>query len=189
MPALQTLERRLRDFGIGAVQDQRAIGFVRLLHELDIRIRAVARIIQEQEFSVFTLADALVIDLLDLGDLRIDVRFVAGDVRREQVLAHKRLLMTEQHGFAAKLMRVVAGADLDGLHQRRGRFGQGVQSVLRHIGALIDRDGALRDLHRERHTRGAAALLTILFRSQLKDIQTFECHDIFPPSVLTSSCR
>ena len=66
--------------------------------------------------------------------------------------------MTEHDGLAAEL---VAG-ELDGLHGGCGGLGEEGDRLFGHVRALRDRERALRDLHAERHTRGAAAFLTVL---------------------------
>ena len=90
------------------------------------------------------------------------------------------------HGmdYAAQLQAVANG---NGLHGGCGLLVQHGLCVIREVRALIDGDGALGDLHAESHTGGAAALLTVLLGGQLKDVQTFQCHNLYPPSDYTSS--
>ena len=92
--------------------------------------------------------------------------------------------MPEQDSFAAQLVGVGAGAHLQGLHGRCSGLGQLCHGVRIEIGALIQGQSTLGDLHTEGHTGGAAALLTVLFGRQLKNIKTFESHSCVPPSRL-----
>ena len=80
-------------------------------------------------------------------------------------------------------------ADLVALHGRSSSLTQSGQSVSGHVGALIDGQGTGSDLHGESHAGGVAAVLAVGFGGQLKDVKTFQCHGIFPPSLLTSGCR
>jgi hypothetical protein len=47
------------------------------------------------------------------------------------------------------------------------------------MGALVDGNGTLSDLHAESHASGAAALFTVGFGGQLKNVQTFDCHSMY----------
>lgn len=116
----------------------------------------------EDALDHFTLADTLVIDLLDERDALFDGRVVHGGIqrRREQVAVDEGLLMTHHNGLAAELVR----ADRDGLHGRRGGLGQKGDRLFGHIRALGDGNSALCDLHAECHAGGAAAFLTVFLR-------------------------
>ena len=130
-----------------------------LLAELD-KLRAVARVMDEDALYHLALADALVVDLLDALDALFDFRVVhAGAQRRcEEVAVDKGLLMTHHDGLAAELVL----ADRDGLHGRRSGLRQKGDGLCGHIRTFGNFNGTLRDLHAERHTCGAAALFTVL---------------------------
>ena len=117
--------------------------------------------LEMQRLEGVTLADALVIDLLDALDALFDFRVVHAGAqrRREKVAVDKGLLVAEQDGLAAELDVI---ADRDGLHGRRGSLRQKGNSLFGHVRALGDLNRALGDLHAERHTCGAAALFTVL---------------------------
>ena len=96
-----------------------------------------------------------------------------------QILVNQGLLVTEHNGLAAQLVILTEG---NGLHSGGSGLVQHCLCVLREVGALINRNRALGHLHAECHTGGAAALLTVLLRRQLKNVQTFQSHDMYPPS-------
>ena len=123
----------------------------------------------------------------NLGDALVNggsVHAVA-DVHGVQSAGNEGLVMTEHNSFAAH----GEIADLDGLHRRSGSLGQLSNSVSGEVGALLDGQSALSDLHAESHASGAAALFAVGFGGKLENIQTFQCHDLVPPysSAETSS--
>ena len=123
-------------------------------------LKDVARVVHEHALDHFTLADALVIDLLDAFDARIDrsVVHVCSKGGGKQVAVDQGLLMTHHDGLAAELVL----ADRDGLHGRRSGLRQKGDGLCGHIRTFGNFNGTLRDLHTERHTCGAAALFTVL---------------------------
>ena len=159
---LDGFDSRLGGVNVLGVDDDGAVRQSRcLLAELN-ELHAVARVVHEHALDHFTLADALVIDLLDALDARIDrsVIHVCSKGGGKQVAVDQGLLMTHHDGLTAELMR----ADLDGLHGRRGSLRQKGNSLFGHVRALRDGNSALGDLHAECHAGGAAAFLTVFLR-------------------------
>ena len=171
---------------IPALQDQIPAGSGSLLHQLGVGSGIVAGVADKDGLHVHTLADTLVVNLGHFSQLGVHGGIVHAGAHGngEQVLVYQGLLVTEQHGLAAQLVILTEG---NGLHGGRSLLVQHCLCVVREVGALIDCDGALCHLHAECHTGGAAALLTVLLRRQLKNVQTFQSHDMYPPSAYMSS--
>ena len=170
---------------IPALQDQVTAGSSGLLDQLRVDSGIGLLVGDENELNVHSLADTLVVNLLQVGQLLVG--FLSGHAGADgncvQVLVDQSLLVTEEDSLAAQLVI----ADGDGLHGRRGLLVEHRLRVVREVGALVDGHSTLRHLHAECHTGGAAALLTVLLRRQLKNVKTFQSHCMYPPSDYTRS--
>ena len=155
---------------IPALQDPSAAGCGSLLHQLCVDSGIVLGVGAQNELHIHSLADTLVVDLGHFSQLGVHflVAHAGADGNRVQVLIDQSLLMTEQDCLAAQLMFT----HRDGLHGRRRGLGEHRLCFFGEIGTLGDGHGALGHLHAECHTGGAAALLTVLLRRQLKNIKT-----------------
>ena len=170
---------------IPALQNQVTAGSSGLLDQLRVDSGIGLLVGNENELNVHSLADTLVVNLLQVGQLLVG--FLGGHAGADgncvQVLVDQSLLVTEEDSLAAQLVI----ADGDGLHGRRGLLVEHRLRVVREVGALVDGHSTLRHLHAECHTGGAAALLTVLLRRQLKNVKTFQSHCMYPPSDYTRS--
>ena len=166
---------------IPALQNQVPAGSQRLLSQSGVSGGIGALVADENGLHIHPLADTLVVDLGHVGQLLVDLRLGhrGGDGHGVQVLVDQGLLMTEQDGLAAQLVILTEG---NGLHSGGSGLVQHCLCVVREVGALINGNSALSHLHAECHTGGAAALLTVLLGRQLKNVQTFQSHDMYPPS-------
>lgn len=171
-------QRLLGAVGAFAVEDERAVRGHCLLDKVFPLVGGVLLAVDKDEFDILALADTLVIDLLQVGQLLVGLRLVhaGADGNGEAVAGNEGLFMTEQDSLAAELD---VTADGEGLHGRRGGLGQLCLGFLGEVRAFINGYRALRDLHAEGHTRGAAAFLTVLLGRELENIQTFQCHSCF----------
>ena len=168
----------LRALGAGAVEDQGTARCGGLLDEVFPLAGGILLAADHDELDVLALADALIVDLLDVGQLLIGSGLVhaGADGNGEAVAVDKGLLVAEQDGLAAELDVI---ADRDGLHGRRSGLGELCLGFFGEVRAFIQSDGALCDLHAEGHAGGAAAFLTVFLGRELKDIQAFQCHCMF----------
>ena len=159
LDVLDRLDGGLRGVDVFGVEDDAALKRGGLFGQRD-ELVGIASVVDENGFDVLALTDALVVGLLHDVELRVDLGVVhaGAQILRKEVAGHEGLLMTEHDGLAAQL---VAG-ELDGLHGGCGGLGEEGDRLFGHVRALRDRERALRDLHAERHTRGAAAFLTVL---------------------------
>ena len=154
---------------IPALQDQIPAGSGGLLGQSRVGGGIGALVADENGLHVHPLTDTLIVDLGQSGQLgvHLGIAHSGGDGDGVQVLVDQGLLVTEQNSLAAQLVILTEG---NGLHGGRGLLVEHCLCVVREVGALIDGDGALGHLHAECHTGGAAALLTVLLRRQLKNI-------------------
>ena len=175
LAVLADVQRRLGAGRIPALQNQRPAGGRCLFHQMGVSRGIIALVGAQNELDVHSLADSLIIDLRHIRQLGVHggVVHAGAHVHRIQVLVDQSLLVTEQHRFAAQLVIL---ADGDGLHGRCGLLVEDRLRIVREIRALIDGNSALSHLHAECHTGGAAALLTVLLRRQLKNVKTFQSH-------------
>ena len=164
--------------GAGAVEDEGTARRGGLLDEVFPLAGGILLAADHDELDVLALADALIVDLLDVGQLLIGSGLVhaGADGNGEAVAVDKGLLVAEQDGLAAELDVI---ADRDGLHGRRSGLGELCLGFFGEVRAFIQSDGALCDLHAEGHAGGAAAFLTVFLGRELKDIQAFQCHCMF----------
>ena len=170
---------------IPALQNQVTAGSSGLLDQFRVDGGIGLLVGDENELNVHSLADTLVVNLLQLGQLLVGVLsgHAGADGNCVQVLVDQGLLVTIEDSLAAQLVV----ADGDGLHGRRSLLVEHRLCVVREVRALVDGDSALRHLHTECHAGGAAALLTVLLRRQLKNVKTFQSHCMYPPSDYTRS--
>ena len=162
LAVLDGLDGSLRRLDVLGVDDDGAVGQSGCLFAQFDKLRAVARVVNEDALDHFALADTLVIDLPDALKTSLNSRIVHAGAQRgcKQVAVDEGLLVTHHNGLAAELVR----ADRDGLHGRRGGLGQKGDRLFGHIRALGDGNSALCDLHAECHAGGAAAFLTVFLR-------------------------
>ena len=153
----------LRALGAGAVEDEGTARCGGLLDEIFPLIGGILLAADHDELDVLALADTLIVDLLDVGQLLIGSGLVhaGADGNGEAVAVDKGLLVAEQDGLAAELDVI---ADRDGLHGRRSGLGELCLGFFGEVRAFIQSDGALCDLHAEGHAGGAAAFLTVFLR-------------------------
>ena len=165
--------------GAAAVQDQGAAGLGSLLHQFYVSI-LVAFELKGQGLNVHTLGNTIVVNVFDGSPLLVEVS--SGHGNGEQVARNERLLVTIQNGFAAHAVLFSTSTNFDGLHGRSSCLGELSQSFSRHMGAFVQANSTLGNLHSERHASGVAAFLAVSLRSQFEDIKTFESHGIPPTS-------
>ena len=180
--ALEGLGSGLGGSHVGAAEDQGTAQSLGLVHQGHIVLGGlVGAVVDKDHLHIHPLADTLIVHLGDGGDDSVLLGLVhaVAQLHGVQGLGDQGLLMAAQDGLAAQAQL----ADLEGLHRRRSSLGQGGQGLSRHMGALLDGEGAGGNLHGEGHAGGVAAVLAVGFRGELKDVKTFQCHCLGPPYI------
>ena len=151
---------------IPALQDQVTAGSSGLLDQLRVDSGIGLLVGDENELNVHSLADTLVVNLLQVSQYLICILHGIGYRYCVQVLAYEGLLMTGKNSLATHLEI----ANLNGLHRRCSCLGELRDNVSSHVRALLDRKRTLSHLHAECHTGGNATFLTVGLRGHFKNI-------------------
>ena len=176
--ALDSGEGLLSQLNALDVQDQSAVIALGLLNESQVVLGGlVGAVSNADDLDAHTLADTIVVNGGNLLETLGGVVHAVANGSAVQAAGNEGLLMTEENGLAAQLVV----AEGDGLHGRSSLLGEAGDSVRGEVGALIQGQSALSDLHAESHAGGAAAFFTVRLGGELKNIETFECHSFLPP--------